>query len=334
MAPTLQSATPNRVPCPVCGHLANATSTSYSVEASAQQFVPQEREPDRYAQLLAHLKTLWPDGHAVIFRCPSCDFGFAHPHVGGDARFYELINFGGIYPRWRVDYDSALENLPEQPLRRALDLGAGHGSFLRTLPDAVDKHATESNPANVATLRGKGIDAHLDLTSLHARFAGQFDLITAFQTLEHLADFRTILKTCAELLAPKGRVILTMPHVDACFRQEERSGEPDMPPCHCNRWSENALKHVFAEIGMQPVCFQRFRMNPLKQLVAQANQVVRARSYHSGTLANQVVAIPNRKMRRLCLAALLPGAALRLAPYWRELSLGGSFLAVAEKPSI
>jgi len=66
------------------------------------------------------------------------------------------------------------------------------------------------------------------------RTTGRFDLICAFEVIEHLADPRGFMSRCRKLLEPKGTVILTTPDGDRmapdCWLQ-------DLPPIHLTVFS-------------------------------------------------------------------------------------------------
>lgn len=61
---------------------------------------------------------------------------------------------------------------------------------------------------------------------------GAFDVISLFQVLERIADFRGVLTRVNKLLRPGGKLVITVPGSDAMIRQERVTGCHDMPPNH------------------------------------------------------------------------------------------------------
>ena len=69
-------------------------------------------------------------------------------------------------------------------------------------------------------LEGKGIRVYRDLSEPIANESGTFDVVTMFQLLEHIAEFRSLLIQCRALLRPDGKIVITVPHGEAMLRQE------------------------------------------------------------------------------------------------------------------
>ena len=101
----------------------------------------------------------------------------------------------------------------KRPPARVLEIGAGHGGFLALLAAAgFDSIGIELSPwvvdyatrtSNVRMLRGPLEDQPFE--------PGTFDLIVAFDVLEHLPDPLGTIALCAKLLQPDGLLILQTP---------------------------------------------------------------------------------------------------------------------------
>jgi SAM-dependent methyltransferase len=137
---------------------------------------------------------------------------------------------------------------------QVLEVGCGQGALLRKLelelPAAV-VHGTDVSPKSLERSRQLGSRAELfqlDLTSLdfdatHAERFGHFDLVICSEVLEHLADDRRALERIAQLLAPGGHLIVTVPS-----GQRTRF---DAAIGHVRHYTRRSLAHRLRETGFE-----------------------------------------------------------------------------------
>ena len=100
---------------------------------------------------------------------------------------------------------------------RALDVGCGGGLLSEALARAgADVTAIDLAPAvlDVARLHlyetGLSVDyRETSVEALAAEMPGEFDVITCMEMLEHVPDPRSILRACATLLRPGGKLFLS-----------------------------------------------------------------------------------------------------------------------------
>src|SRR5436309_725527 len=110
------------------------------------------------------------------------------------------------YPRWKWDFDVGMAELAGFPRGgQVLDVGAGSGQFLRRLPEGWRGFATEGSDVMRELLRTRSIEVFETLTEALRLQPGRFHIVTLFQVLEHLSDFREVLATCRELVQVNGR---------------------------------------------------------------------------------------------------------------------------------
>lgn len=107
-----------------------------------------------------------------------------------------------------------------QPGSLVLDLacGVGYGvEYLARNPKAravigVDNSAEALSHARQHFRRSKTEFLQKNLDDDRALFNMQFDLITCFETLEHLINDRRFLMNCADVLKPGGRFVVSVPN--------------------------------------------------------------------------------------------------------------------------
>ncbi|MCU1356862.1 MAG: methyltransferase [Acidimicrobiales bacterium] len=110
---------------------------------------------------------------------------------------------------------------------RMLDIGASAGHFLAACaPHVAERVAVELNLDNAQFIRDtQGIDAYTtpveetDLPKEH------FDLITCFQTMEHIPDPRNFLQQVREYLKPDGWLYVEVPNLDDALLSVHGVGE-------------------------------------------------------------------------------------------------------------
>jgi len=155
-------------------------------------------------------------------------------HADGNADPVELAKFSALAHGW-WDPEGELAALHAiNPLRldwidrqrplagsSVLDVGCGGGILAEAMArkgaqvlgiDLAEKslkiaqlHALESGTANVTYLKS-------DAETLAAERAGQFDLVTCMEVLEHVPDPASVVAACARLVKPGGTVCFATLH--------------------------------------------------------------------------------------------------------------------------
>lgn len=151
------------------------------------------------------------------------------------------------------------------PNKRVLDFGCGAGGFLQkaqTLAAEVTGIELE------ARVRDHWAGRVNILSSVEAAAAGNggYDLITAFHVVEHLADPRSMLKSLASLLRPKGRLIVEVPHSEdalltlySCDAFQRFTYWSQ----HLFLFNASTLKHLACQAGLNVVAIQHYQRYPL-----------------------------------------------------------------------
>ena len=200
-----------------------------------------------------------PGDATRLFECVDCGLQYFLDAVAGDARFYSELSAGSgsYYVEGKWDFHETLRLVPAGAL--LLDIACAAGSFLQLAArSGVQAKGIDINPVGVAQAKAKGLDVECaPLDAFSAANAGQFDVVTAFQVLEHVDDCRSFLRSAWRCVKPGGRLVLTIPNRNRCFYSDF---EPlDCPPHHLTRWAERQC-HKVAEVvgakGFTVVCEQ------------------------------------------------------------------------------
>ena len=239
--------------CPVCQSTALEASSDISSTEAALHFLA-DQSGERFAQLRATIEDLWGQPSCRLCTCQKCGFGFADPYVAGNGKFYELAFERAGYPSDKWDFRRAIRAFGDHAIQpgRLLEVGAGFGFFLDMLRGHLTNRpsivATEFGLPALEALRGKGIDARQqDLRTLDT---APFDVLCAFQVVEHLDDLTGLATAMKRLIVPGGYAMITVPNA-ALIRFNAQNGSLlDMPPNHIGTWSPGALERLGKNAGM------------------------------------------------------------------------------------
>lgn len=96
-----------------------------------------------------------------------------------------------------------------------LDIGCAFGAFLGALPDHWMRHGVDPSAHAIGAARSAVPGAHMTVGSADAvPLSGPYDLITAYDTLEHVEDLDRVAAELKRLLTANGKVIFVVPVYD------------------------------------------------------------------------------------------------------------------------
>ncbi|HEX7069845.1 MAG TPA: class I SAM-dependent methyltransferase [Rhodothermales bacterium] len=189
--------------CPSCGSTAIAVRGQLPV---SDYFAGRERrEPLPAGKLVA---------------CEACGLNFRYPrlpqHVLDDLYRDAGSEVWQYDPADRIDWDAAWKIAGSLSPGRALDVGCFDGSFLAGLPEGWARFGVEPSPAAADRARLRNVNI-LAETFEEVRGSGGagYDLITAFDLIEHLPEPNRLVEFAAGALNPGGRLIVGTGDTDA-----------------------------------------------------------------------------------------------------------------------
>lgn len=155
-----------------------------------------------------------------------------------------------------------------------VEVGCGMGSMAYRLASAYDYRGYEPDPISFARAadRLSGLERgqvyNQEIPSVPDR---SFDLLVAFEVLEHIGDDVTALRSWANWVSPGGSVLLSVP------ADPGRYGPCDRAVGHCRRYSRERLLRVAAEAGVGQITIERWGMPLGYALEAVRNRVATRR---------------------------------------------------------
>jgi SAM-dependent methyltransferase len=196
---------------------------------------------------------------AHLVRCRDCGLVFA----GRRPTDAELGRNYGEYSRADLDSPITRQRYRElldgfEPFRkgnRILDMGCGIGFFLEEAQSrGWDAYGSELEPRAVEINRAKGlscVQAPIDADTFEP---GSFDVITAFEVVEHLRDPRAEAATIARALRPGGLLYCTTPNFGSLSRRLLRGRWSVIAyPEHLTYFTPPTLRSWLGHFGFEPV---------------------------------------------------------------------------------
>jgi len=192
----------------------------------------------------------------LLYRCKDTLYRFFYPAIVGDESFYlDLQKTGTYYRDWNWENEIAARHVrPEQAL---LEVGCGLGAFLEGVrSQCASVSAIEFNPGLIELIRQKGIPIFNQSIQEHAKsHRDQYDLICAFQVLEHVPEVNSFITSALSCLRKGGNLILSVPNSDPYYYKYDKYHVLNLPPHHVGLWNKVALANLSKvfDVEVEPV---------------------------------------------------------------------------------
>lgn len=177
-------------------------------------------------------------GHKTLrlYRCTACQLMYFEPMAAGGGELYDqLPNPPTLLASYRADFSYIFDKIVEYEVATLLDVGCGDAQFLRQASQACVVHGIEESARGQAALARLGIPGDEP--------GRLYDLVTAIQVLEHVADAGGFLEFLVSKVKPGGHLFLSLPHPE--FLLEKGCLVADLfPPNHVTMWSPGALESI------------------------------------------------------------------------------------------
>jgi SAM-dependent methyltransferase len=195
-----------------------------------------------------------PESLVKVWQCGSCGFEFSDPSFAGNGQFYKELQAQNeyYYPDASPEFIRAAKFAVDRKIKNALDVGCGAGAFLNLLKGkGIKTYGIELNPEAARISRGAGHEVFETL--LEDLPADQkFELVTAWQVLEHVSAPREFLEQCVRVLAPGGFVGVAVPN-ERTMRWICPHDPHGWPPHHISRWQLRDLERIGKEVGLRMI---------------------------------------------------------------------------------
>jgi 2-polyprenyl-6-hydroxyphenyl methylase/3-demethylubiquinone-9 3-methyltransferase len=198
--------------------------------------------------------------------------------IGRSAMLHKLNPVRLKYVRDRIDQHWQGGECSRAPLagKTALDVGCGAGLLTEPLARlGASVTGIDASPEVIAVARehAEAMALEIDYRAGDVQeLQGQFDLVTAMEVIEHVADPSTFLKALARRLAPGGLLILSTPNATAWSRLmmitvgEGLGRIPKGTHDFDNFIGPDRMKTLLAEAGLECVDTEGLAWSPTRGL--------------------------------------------------------------------
>lgn len=206
-------------------------------------------------------------GEYDIYKCLSCGLEFSNPMNAPDYSLlwksaedyrHRVDNWNNLYaihkdPNYIEGYYSipievirTLSQINESP--RLLEIGFGEGLFLYDAYEmGFDVYGIEASDIAVEIVKER-IPSGRFISSrsfeIPYNWPEKYDVISAFEVLEHLEDPIRFMNFVYSHLKPGGILILCLPNRDRIGAKHGNIGIMDNPPHHLTRWRKRTLEYL------------------------------------------------------------------------------------------
>jgi SAM-dependent methyltransferase len=209
-----------------------------------------------------------------LFRCSRCGTLFTEALPAAP---WEAMDYGSYYRDENLQIPRCVQNRLDElvagfagyrALNRWLDVGCGAGALMRAAKRrgwlAV---GTEVASTAAEAVRRDGFEVHLATLDEAALGEASFDVVSAIEVVEHVADTDALLRGAHRLLRPGGALYLTTPHARGLSARTLGMGWSAIaPPEHLQLFSVEGLTALMRRPGLHVRELNAHAVNPRELL--------------------------------------------------------------------
>ena len=181
--------------------------------------------------------------------------------IGDESLYSALGRFDWYYPEDKWEHRFSLSFV--RAGARVLEVGCGRGSFLvkaKVIGAAVTGIELNDAAAEIAAQRSVDV-VRCDVNETPPDWLRSFDLVVAFQVVEHVRDPWSFCARLFSFVKPGGALHIAVPNRDGFMRYTDTL--LDLPPHHASRWNSRAMRYLGSRIGASRIRVVKGPLEPI-----------------------------------------------------------------------
>lgn len=183
-----------------------------------------------------------------IYKCLDTNYRFYFPfNIAGKSNLYEALQKYEWYYGLRQEHQVAEKFIANNS--KVLEIGCGSGFFLQKLQTkGIKCTGLEFNVEAIKTGRAQGLNIlNEDIRTHSTNCNEKYDVVCAFQVLEHICQVQDFIQAALDCLKPEGKLIIGVPNSNPYLYKYDKYFTLNLPPHHMGLWDKQTL------INMQKV---------------------------------------------------------------------------------
>ena len=232
-------------PCPACGGIGKE---KFSANIEEEKISPSSYSSRKRPELM----------HYALMECQSCRTLFVEkvPDLDGLIENYVVASFDSrIESEYAAKtYGKYLNRLDLIKNRRILDIGCGDGTFLKKATSLGAESVLGIEPSQGALeSAGEARNSIQTIPVEQCDYQFEFDLVTCFQTLEHLVDPKTVLSKMCSAAISGGYVAVVCHNRLSLVNRLMGRRSPIFDIEHLQMFSVEGLEKIFQSTNLEIV---------------------------------------------------------------------------------
>lgn len=195
-----------------------------------------------------------------LYECDNTGYRFFFPFkTSGDASFYEALQMSfeikgqEYYRKNCYDHEFTITKLGKA--QRLLEIGCGKGHFLQRIKEkGIETFGLELNDNAVKYCKLNGLNVTNDSIEDFSNFQKEnFDIVCAFQVLEHVFYVGEFIRQMVTCLKVGGRLFISVPNNEPYFANFNLYETLNLPPHHCGLWNIQSLEKALELFNLKLV---------------------------------------------------------------------------------
>jgi 2-polyprenyl-3-methyl-5-hydroxy-6-metoxy-1,4-benzoquinol methylase len=204
-----------------------------------------------------------------LLHCLDCDLAFFNPPIPGDENFYNQLQNKDWYFLHSDKTEFAYSKKFVSENNRVLDVGSGRGVWSTYVKEVNGTfyQGIEFSSKSIELAEKDGVNVIKESIEEHARkLEGSYDVVAAFQVLEHIDGIREFIAACVTCVKPGGKLIIAVPNNEG-FIKNMINNWLNLPPHHINHWNEHSLVKLGEIFNLKTVDIYKEKVTSVHKLL-------------------------------------------------------------------